>query len=45
MGRGVIARALGGSTIAFCPPLVIEDDDLALCVAATRDSVIAARTG
>ena len=45
MARGVIARALGGSTVAFCPPLMIEDDDLEQCVAALRGSVIAARTG
>lgn len=28
LGRGVIARPIGSSTIAFCPPLVIEDADL-----------------
>ena len=43
MARGVIARALGPSTVAFCPPLVIDDDDLDLCVQALRASVI--RTG
>ncbi|HUQ39256.1 MAG TPA: aminotransferase class III-fold pyridoxal phosphate-dependent enzyme [Acidimicrobiales bacterium] len=32
MERGVIARPLGTDTIAFCPPLVIGDDDLDLCV-------------
>lgn len=43
MARGVIARALGASTVAFCPPLVIDDDDLARCVDGLRESVIAAR--
>lgn len=32
MERGVIARPLGTDTIAFCPPLVIGDDDLDRCV-------------
>jgi len=30
--RGVIVRPLSASTIAFCPPLVIGDDDVALCI-------------
>ena len=42
MGRGVIARALGASTIALCPPLVIDDDDLMRCVTGLRESVEAA---
>ena len=45
MARGVIARALGASTVAFCPPLVIDDDDLGRCVDGLRGSVIAARNG
>jgi adenosylmethionine-8-amino-7-oxononanoate aminotransferase len=45
MGRGVIARALGASTIAFCPPLVIEESDLGRCVDALGESVIATRNG
>ena len=44
MARGVIARALGASTLAFCPPLVIGDDDLERCVEGLRASVIAARS-
>ena len=28
LDRGVIARAIGASTLAFCPPLVITDDQL-----------------
>ena len=39
--RGVIARPIGTS-IAFCPPLVIDDDDLDLCVHALRDAIVAA---
>jgi putrescine aminotransferase len=38
--RGVIARPLGARTIAFCPPLVIDEDDIDLCLdalAATLD--------
>ncbi len=34
VGEGVIARAIGASTIAFCPPLVIGDDQLDQIVAA-----------
>jgi adenosylmethionine-8-amino-7-oxononanoate aminotransferase len=37
--RGVIARPIGASTIAFCPPLVISDDQLDACVAALADSI------
>jgi adenosylmethionine-8-amino-7-oxononanoate aminotransferase len=32
MTAGVIARPLGTSTIAFCPPLVITDDQIDRCV-------------
>lgn len=34
--QGVIARALGPSTIAFCPPYVITDDQLDRTLAALR---------
>jgi adenosylmethionine-8-amino-7-oxononanoate aminotransferase len=37
--RGVIARPIGASTLAFCPPLVIGDDDLALCIDALGDAL------
>jgi adenosylmethionine-8-amino-7-oxononanoate aminotransferase len=36
--RGVIARPIGPATIAFCPPLVIDDADLDGCVAALAES-------
>ncbi len=35
--HGVIARALGESTLAFCPPLVIEDADVDRCVSALEE--------
>jgi adenosylmethionine-8-amino-7-oxononanoate aminotransferase len=37
--RGVIARPIGPDTVAFCPPLVIDDDDLAHCIDALGDSL------
>lgn len=37
--RGVIVRPIGTSTLAMCPPLVIDDDDLARMGAALRDSI------
>ncbi len=37
--RGVIARPIGTTSIAFCPPLVIGDDDLARCVSALDESI------
>ena len=39
--RGVIARPIGADVIAFCPPLVITDDEIDRCLAALADSVIA----
>jgi putrescine---pyruvate transaminase len=39
MARGVIARPLGTSTLAFCPPLVISDEQMDLCVEATAAAV------
>ena len=37
--RGVIARPIGTAALAFCPPFVIEDDDLDLCVSATAEAL------
>jgi putrescine---pyruvate transaminase len=37
---GVIARPLGASAIAFCPPLVISDDDVDRCVEVLRDALL-----
>jgi adenosylmethionine-8-amino-7-oxononanoate aminotransferase len=39
LDRGVIARPIGTAALAFCPPLVIDDDDLELCVRATAESL------
>jgi adenosylmethionine-8-amino-7-oxononanoate aminotransferase len=41
LARGVIARPIGATALAFCPPLVIEDDDLERCVSATRAALAA----
>jgi len=32
LAKGVIARPLGSSTVAFCPPLVISDQQMHTCV-------------
>jgi putrescine---pyruvate transaminase len=39
LDRGVIARPIGAAAIAFCPPLVISDDDVNLCLSALRESL------
>jgi adenosylmethionine-8-amino-7-oxononanoate aminotransferase len=36
---GVIPRNLGADVVAFCPPLVIDDDQLDRCVAAFAEAV------
>ena len=41
--RGVIARPIGTDALAFCPPLVIGDDDVDACIAALGESVAATR--
>ncbi len=43
--RGVIPRPLGPQTLAFCPPLVIGDDDLERIVEATGDALRAVTRG
>ena len=43
LARGVIARPIGTNTVAFCPPFVIADDDVDICVEATGEAVRAAR--
>ena len=40
--RGVIARPIGPGAVAYCPPLVISDEDLDRCVDATREALVAA---
>ncbi|HZD66680.1 MAG TPA: aminotransferase class III-fold pyridoxal phosphate-dependent enzyme [Acidimicrobiales bacterium] len=39
--RGVIARPVGASTLAFCPPLVITAQDLDHCVEAAGEALAA----
>jgi putrescine---pyruvate transaminase len=45
VNRGVIARPLGGSTLAFCPPLVITEEQIDICVESAGAAVadVAAR--
>jgi len=40
LDRGVIARPIGAAAIAFCPPLVIDDDDVSLCLDALRAALV-----
>lgn len=37
--QGVIARPIGSHTVAFCPPLVIGDDELARCTGALGEAL------
>ena len=37
--RGVIARPIGADVIAFCPPLVVTDDEIDRCLDALAESV------
>jgi adenosylmethionine-8-amino-7-oxononanoate aminotransferase len=37
--RGVIARPIGLSVIAFCPPFVTTDTQLDRCVVALSESI------
>ena len=39
LDKGVIARAVGASSIAVCPPYVIERDDIDTVVGAIRETV------
>jgi putrescine---pyruvate transaminase len=43
--HGVIARPIGAGAIAFCPPLVIGEDDLELCVDALAEALRAVGAG
>jgi adenosylmethionine-8-amino-7-oxononanoate aminotransferase len=36
---GVIARPVGNASLAYCPPLVITDDQAERCVEATRRAI------
>ena len=37
---GVIARPIGTAAVAFCPPLMIGEDDLDLCLDASRQALV-----
>lgn len=39
LGYGVIARPVGDSTLAFCPPLIITDDQIDHCLQATGEAI------
>lgn len=43
--HGVIARPIGADTISFCPPLVIEDDDIDRCHEALHAALTAVGAG
>lgn len=45
LGRGVIPRPIGGDTVAFCPPLVITDEQIDRCVEALGESIVAVERG
>jgi putrescine---pyruvate transaminase len=45
LDRGVIARPIGAAAVAYCPPLMIGDDDLDLVLTATADALRAAGAG
>jgi adenosylmethionine-8-amino-7-oxononanoate aminotransferase len=41
---GVIARPIGNTVLAYCPPLIISDDQLDRCVEGTRSAIKWVRT-
>lgn len=45
LDRGVIPRPIGTSTVAFCPPLVITDEQIDRCVEAFGEAVAAVGRG
>jgi putrescine aminotransferase len=45
MRLGMIPRPIGTSTISFCPPLVIELEDIDRCVEILEQAIAAARRG
>ncbi|MGH8903309.1 MAG: aspartate aminotransferase family protein [Egibacteraceae bacterium] len=45
LDRGVIVRPIGDETLAFCPPLVIEDADVDRCVEALDAALTAVNLG
>lgn len=45
LGFGVIARPIGTSTLAFCPPLVVTENQMERCVEGTRRAIVVAGEG
>ncbi len=43
LARGVIVRPIGTATLAFCPPLVITDDEVDRCVATLEEALVVTR--
>ena len=43
LDHGVIARPIGTAAVAFCPPLMIDDDDIDQSLAAARAALTSAR--
>jgi adenosylmethionine-8-amino-7-oxononanoate aminotransferase len=41
LGHGVIARPVGPSVLAFCPPLVVSESQMDRCVEGTGLAVAA----
>jgi len=41
--RGVIARPIGSPTLAFCPPLVISDEEVDRCVGVLEEALAVTR--
>lgn len=44
LAGGVLARPIGDHVIAFCPPLVIETEDIDLCCGALHEAIRAVRS-
>ncbi|HET9072060.1 MAG TPA: hypothetical protein VFN60_09120, partial [Acidimicrobiales bacterium] len=45
LGHGVIARPIGTSALAYCPPLVVTDEQMDRCVEGTRRAIADVRAG
>lgn len=45
LGHGVIARPIGASALAYCPPLVVTDEQMDRCVEGTRRAIADVRAG
>jgi adenosylmethionine-8-amino-7-oxononanoate aminotransferase len=45
LARGVIARPIGTHTVAFCPPLIIDDDQMARATDALGEALREVQAG